>query len=49
MDYYDGGNPFAVIGSVVAPVILTSACSVGAEVGSDGAEVRVGRKAFFRA
>ena len=32
MDYYDGGNPFAVLTAVVAPAILANACSVGALV-----------------
>ena len=30
--------------AVVAPAILANACSVGAEVGSDGAEVRVAER-----
>ncbi len=28
-----GGNPFAVLTAVVAPAILTNACSVGVDVG----------------
>ena len=34
MDYINNGvNPFAVLTAVVAPAILTNACSVGADVG----------------
>ncbi len=32
-DYTAGGKPFAVLTAVVAPAILTNACSVGADVG----------------
>ncbi len=32
IEYAVGGNPFAVVTAVVAPAILTNACSVGALV-----------------
>ncbi len=31
MSYTVGGNPFAVLAAVVAPAMLTKACSVGAD------------------